>query len=129
MTKYQLAKRILEVAPNWEGFTSPEEICEQYTHKGLQTILMRLTQKNVPLSNRYWAEEAKDQMTEILCQYEDIVKEGLRKLSEDEIETVANGIAERILNDDYIWEIVNESLDRYIIAELEEYLKEGKNER
>ena len=96
-----------EVEPEVEAPVEEESLKEEHDSNPLNAI-------------GYWANEVKFQLDEY---YHDKISD---KSTED-INDMAERIANKILNDDYIWENVNESIDWYIEEELG--LNEGKSKK
>ena len=60
----------------------------------------------------YWANEVRFQLENM----EDLSKdERILKASEEELDEMAKRIAEKVLNDDNIWDVVNSAIDEYIV--------------
>lgn len=84
----------------------------------------------VDKARAYWANEVKFQLENL----EDLSKdERILKASEEQIEDMANRIADKIINDDNIWDTVNTAIKEYILkdeymagAEMKNVAKEVK---
>ena len=87
----------------------------------------------VDKARAYWANEVKFQLENL----EDLSKdERILKASEEQIEDMANRIADKIINDDNIWDIINTAIKEYILkdeymvgAEMKNVTKEVKPDK